>query len=158
MLARLLARRGDAECAQVLNDALREATGSDDSYVAGPLAVAQLEVGWLTGSGIPAAAETAMELAAATGHTAMLGELCVYLRRAGRSVKAPFGVPEPWAAGLAGRWRDAAAGWQALGERYEHAVELASAKGDEIERSAGLAMLKDLGASATVGALSRRAE
>jgi tetratricopeptide (TPR) repeat protein len=157
LLARLLARRGDPECRRVLNDAFREATGSDDSYVAGPLAVAQVEVGWLTGSGVPPAAASAMELAAATGHTAMLGELGAYLRRAGRPVDAPFSVPGPWAAAVAGRWRDAAAGWQALGERYEHAVELASANDDEIARSAGFAMLADLGASATVRALGGRA-
>jgi tetratricopeptide (TPR) repeat protein len=238
LLARLMARRGDAECRLVLNEALREAAGSRDSYVAGPLAVAEVEVGWLTGSGVPTTAATAVELAAAVGHTAMVGELGVYLCRAGSpmvvpsvlrslgasvgvpsvgrslgapasvsegsvggsvdasagvseasvgrslggsvgvpeasvgrslsgsagvseapvggSVDASAGVPEPWAAALAGRWRDAAAAWQALGERYEHAVELASANDDETVRSAGLAMLADLGASAAVRTLAAR--
>jgi hypothetical protein len=116
--------------------------------VAGPLAVAQLEVGWLTGSGVPATAFPAVERAAAAGHTAMLGELCVYLRRAGHAVDAPVDVPDPWASALAGDGRDAAAAWEALGERYEHAVELASTS------SAGLSILRELGAAATVRALS----
>ena len=147
LLVRLLARRGDPESGRVLEEALREAAGSDDSYVAGPLAVAQLEVGWLTGSGVPATVLSAVERAAAAGHTAMLGELCVYLRRAGHAVDMPVNVPAPWASALAGDWRDAAAAWEALGERYEHAVELASAS------SAGLSILRDLGAVATVRAL-----
>jgi tetratricopeptide (TPR) repeat protein len=158
LLARLLARRGDAESVRQLDQAVRDANGSGDSYVAGPLAVAQLEVSWLTGSGVPAMAGKAMagkamELAAATAHTAILGELCVYTRRAGDDVAGPAEVPGPWAPALAGRWRDAAAAWEALGERYEQAVELASAN-DESARAAGLAMLGDLGASATVRALS----
>jgi DNA-binding SARP family transcriptional activator/tetratricopeptide (TPR) repeat protein len=176
LLARLLARRGDPECGQVLSAAVRDAGGSGDSYVAGPLAVAQLEVNWLTGSGVPATVWKAMELAAATGHTAILGELCVYLRRFGDDVAesadvggpwaaalaqrwrdgaGPADIPGPWAAALAGRWRDAAAAWEALGERYEQAVELVSAADDETARAGGLAMLGDLGASATVRALIR---
>ena len=82
------------------------------------------------------------------GHTAMLGELCVYLRRAGHAVDAPVDMPDPWASALAGDGRDAAAAWEALGERYEHAVELASTS------SAGLSILRELGAAATVRALS----
>jgi hypothetical protein len=176
LLARLLARRGDPEAGRVLVAASRDAGGSGDSYVAGPLAVAQLEVSWLTGSGVPATVWQAMELATAAGHTAILGELCVYLRRFGDGVAGSVEVPGPWAAGLAGlrpdgvavpidvpgpwavalagQWRGAAAAWEALGERYEQAVELTSAADDETARAAGLAMLGDLGASATVRVVS----
>jgi hypothetical protein len=65
-------------------------------------------------------------------------------------------VPEPWAAALAGRWSDAAAGWAALGERYEHAIELAWS-GDHAERRAeGLVELDTIGASAAASLVRAR--
>jgi DNA-binding SARP family transcriptional activator/tetratricopeptide (TPR) repeat protein len=151
LLARLLARRGDPESSTVLEEALRNPTAGADSYVAGPLAVAQVEAGWLNGTlrHVPAGVRKAMELAAVAKHTAMSGELGVYLRRAGHDVTVPADVPEPWAAALAGRWREAAAAWKQLGEQYELAVEL-TWSGNKEARSDGLAMLRRLGASATV--------
>jgi hypothetical protein len=152
MLARLLARRGDPEASRVLDEALHDPIGAGDSYVAGPLAVAQVEVGWLTGTldGVPPAVWKALELAADTGHTAMQGELSVYLRRAGHEVIVPTDVPGPWGPALDGRWREAAAAWKELGEHYEQAVEMAWTGEDDKARAAGLGMLKDLGAKATV--------
>lgn len=79
----------------------------------------------------------------------MQAELCGYLRRAGHDVAAPIDAPGPWAAALVGRWREAAAGWDELGERYEQAVELARS-GDDRARVTGLGMLQDLGATATL--------
>ena len=157
LLARVLARRGDPECVAVLAEALDDPSADGDSYVAGPLAVAQLEVGWLTGTldGVPPLVERAVELAARSGHTAMRGELAGYLRRAGLAATAPADVPGPWAPALAGRWADAAVAWEALGERYERAVELASPGADDAARTTGLAVLADLGAHATVRALTR---
>ena len=61
----------------------------------------------------------------------------------------PADAPGPWAAALAGQWREAAAAWGALGERYEQAVEQALSV-DDRARAAGLAMLSDLGATATL--------
>jgi hypothetical protein len=95
----------------------------------------------------------ALESAAAAGHTAMLGELVVYLRRAGFPTQAPTEVPEPWAAGLAGRWREAAAGWEALGDRYERAVELGLAD-EPAARDQGVHLLTELGAGAAVSRLT----
>jgi hypothetical protein len=95
--------------------------------------------------GVPDAAATALELATTAGHTAMLGELAVYLRRAGCPVTVPTGVPQPWADGLAGRWRAAAQGRDRLGDRYEWAVELAGAD-DADARAQGLRVLAELGA------------
>jgi DNA-binding NarL/FixJ family response regulator len=45
--------------------------------------------------------------------------------RAGRLGAAPAGVPEPYALQIAGRPRDAARAWQALGCPYEAAIALA---------------------------------
>jgi hypothetical protein len=161
LLARLLARRGDPESSRYLDEALRNSIRADDSYVAGPLAVAQVEIGWLTGTldGVPAGVWKAVQLAADSGHTAMLGELSVYLRRAGHDVTVLPDVPGPWKPALAGRWREAAAAWKELGETYEQAVEMAWSGEDDRARVAGLNMLKDLGANATVSrVLSHPAE
>jgi hypothetical protein len=156
LLARLLARRGDLQpAAAILAQALADPAGRRDSYVAGPLAVAEVELGWLAGTldPVPPRVGQAMDLAAASGHTALLGELAVYLRRAGHPVTVEAAVPGPWAATLAGQWRAAAAAWGELGERYEQAVETAMGASGQA-RAAALESLKDLGAAATVTRLS----
>jgi len=159
LLARLLARRGDTVAARdVLEPALQHPAAALDSYVAGPLATAQLEIAWLSGTAsvVPGFVEAALALATAAAHRAVQGELCTYLRRSGHEVVAPADVPEPWAAALAGRWSDAAAGWAALGERYEHAIELAWS-GDHAERRAeGLVELDTIGASAAASLVRAR--
>ncbi len=151
LLARLLARRGEPEAAAVLADALADPIGYHDSYVAGPLAVAQVELGWLAGTldAVPPRVREAIDLAVEAGHTVMLGEIAVYLRRAGHVVDVPATPPDPWAAALAGDWRGSAQAWHGLGERYEEAIEAALA-GDERERARALDTLTDLGATATV--------
>jgi hypothetical protein len=151
LLARLLARRGDPESSRVLEEALNNPRAGADSYVAGPLAVAQVEAGWLNGTlvDVPAEVRKAMELAADAKHTAILGELGVYLRRAGHEVTVTTIVPMPWAPALDRRWRQAAAAWKQLGEQYEQAVEL-TWSGNSEARADGLAMLTNLGATATV--------
>jgi hypothetical protein len=55
-------------------------------------------------------------------------------------------VPMPWAPALGRRWRQAAAAWK---EQYEQAVEL-TWSGNSEARADGLAMLTNLGATATV--------
>ena len=152
LLARLLARRGDPSAARVLDEALTDPAAGTDSYVAGPLAVAQLELAWLAGSveQVAPAVRTAWTMATQSGHTAMVGELSGYLRRAGYPVTdLSTDIPGPWASSLAGRWWDTAQAWQGLGERYEQGVELAQF-GDDEARTAGLAILESLGARATI--------
>ena len=159
LLARLLARRGEPEASAVLDGAWRDPLSAGDSYVAGPLAVAQVEVSWLAGTvdGVPPAVYRAFELAVDCGHTAIQAELCGYLRRAGHDLAAPDDIPGPWAPSLAGRWRQAAQAWEKLGDRYEQAVELAWA-GDDKARTAGLAILTELGATATVARVLARGD
>jgi DNA-binding SARP family transcriptional activator/tetratricopeptide (TPR) repeat protein len=154
ILARLLARRGDNEAGDVLAGALGERADADDSFVAGPLAVARLELGWLDGSlgALTDEAKRALELAEDAGHKSMQAELCAYLRRAGIQVTGPVDAPGPWAPTLAGRWKEAASAWASLGERYEHAVVLATAP-DRRAHAQGLAMLRELGAVATIPAV-----
>jgi tetratricopeptide (TPR) repeat protein len=154
ILARLLARRGDNEAGDVLAGALGDRADADDSFVAGPLAVARLELGWLDGSlgALTDEAKRALELAEEAGHKSMQAELCAYLRRAGIQVTGPVDAPGPWAPTLAGRWKEAASAWASLGERYEHAVVLATAP-DRRAHAQGLAMLRELGAVATIPAV-----
>jgi tetratricopeptide (TPR) repeat protein len=152
LLARLLARRGDPEASDILDKATRDPVWTDDSYVAGPLAVAMVELAWLTGTDdqMPPAVWKALELAACSHHTAIQAELCGYLRRAGHRVTPPADAPGPWNPALAGRWREAAAAWNALGDRYEQAVEQAGSTDDPQARAAGMEILTDLGATATL--------
>jgi hypothetical protein len=154
-LARLLIRRGDPEGAAVLAEALADPIGTRDSFVAGPLAAAQIELDWLAGTAdeMPPRVWQAMDLAAESGHTAMQGELAVYLRRAGHVVDVPTDMPDPWAAALAGNWRESAQAWNRLGERYEEAVEIALA-GDNRESTVALDTLRDLGATAAVARIT----
>jgi DNA-binding SARP family transcriptional activator len=156
LLARLLARRGE-DGAAVLEAAQADPAARDDVQVAGPLAVARVELAWLAGRGheVRPLVAPVLEAAAAAGHRSYAAELSVYLRRAGHVVDAPPDAPGPWAASLAGRWRDAAAAWQAAGERYEHAVELAASP-DERARDEGRARLVSLGARATADRLRAR--
>jgi tetratricopeptide (TPR) repeat protein len=152
LLARLLGRRGDPEASAILDEATRDPVWMNDSSIAGPLSVALVEVAWLAGTAdeIPSAVWNAVELAARARHTAIHAELCGYLRRAGHQVTAPADAPGPWNPALAGRWREAAAAWHALGERYEQAVEQACSADDPLARAAGMAALAGLGATATL--------
>jgi DNA-binding SARP family transcriptional activator/tetratricopeptide (TPR) repeat protein len=154
LLARLLARRGDVEAGVVLAGAFADGAVENDSFVAGSLAVAQVELGWLDGSlgALTDAAKRALELTEAVGHRSVQAELCAYLRRAGIEAPDLGEAPGPWAPTLAGRWQEAATAWAALGERYEQAVVLATAP-DRQARSQGLARLGELGAVAVVPAV-----
>ncbi|MGS0687291.1 ATP-binding protein [Nakamurella sp. GG22] len=158
MLARLLARRGEPECRRILLEAMGSPIAAADSFVAGPLAAAEIEIGWLTGTlvGPPTGVLGTLEMAAESGNTAAQGEIGVYLRRAGFDPGTVAGVPEPWASGLRGDAGAAAGGWERLGDRYEQAVELATA-GDDESHDLGLRMLADLGADGTVARLRRPA-
>lgn len=151
LLARLLARRGDPDAAEVLVQALSRAGAQDDVYIGGPLAAAAVELAWLRGQSaeMPALAEDVLRSATEVGHRASRAELSRYLQRAGHVVAVPPDAVGPWAPGLAGRWREAAAGWERLGERYEYALEL-SLSGDRHEALRGLRVLEQLGAAATL--------
>jgi len=111
ILARLLARRGDHEAGDVLALALGDPAVAADSFVAGPLAVAHVELGWLDGSlgALTDEDRRALDLAADSGHRSVQAELCAYLRRAGIEVAGPVNAPGPWAPTLAGRWKEAVA-------------------------------------------------
>ncbi|MGY1806565.1 ATP-binding protein [Blastococcus sp. SYSU D00669] len=157
LLARLLARRGSAEAADVLAAATWPDEARDEVSVTGPLAAAAVEVAWLRGDvgAMPALAADVLAARPASGARGSRAELSRYLQRAGHPVAVPADPIGPWAPALAGRPLEAAAAWAALGERYEEALERALS-GDPAQHERGLAVLDELGAVATVAALRRQ--
>jgi tetratricopeptide (TPR) repeat protein len=158
LLARLLARRGDDDGARELVVLARAAaTGSDERRLVGPVAIAGVETGWLAGrsAGLVELAEPALAGAAGAADHTIAAELSRYLQWAGLEVVGVGSAPEPWASGLRGDWRAAAAQWRRRGEPYEEALELLSA--DEPEASArGVELLRALGAAGTIRVVGGR--
>ena len=85
-----------------------------------------------------------------------LAELLRYAQRAGLSDAVGFqGCPEPWASALRGDWFAAATQFQAAGNDYERALELADS-GDVGVTTTALEMLDRLGAEAAATMVRRR--
>ena len=151
VLARVLARRGAPGSQALLDGPLADPVTYGDVFVAGPLAIAQVELLWLAGdtAPVPSIASTALDLAERAGSPAIHAELCTYLRRAGHEATPLADQPGPWVDVLAGRWVEAALAWANLGDRYERAVVLAL-HGDGDAKTDGLTELDKLGAVATI--------
>jgi DNA-binding CsgD family transcriptional regulator len=86
-----------------------------------------------------------------------LGELSLWLWRAGALDRAPEGVAPPYRLEIAGDWEAAAAAWQRLGCPYDQALALAG--GDQPAQLQALEILSRLGAApaATMARRSLRA-
>jgi len=132
-LGRLKARRGDDDAWAALDEALALAEPTGTLQRIGPVRAARAEAAWLAGdlarSG--AEAEAAFGLASRHGHPWHVGELGWWMARAGGPADDLPAAAEPWRLQLAGRWRDAAAAWAALGCPYEAARALIDA--DEVD-------------------------
>src|SRR4030095_15863024 len=89
----------------------------------GGVAVPRPEGAWLVGdlAAVRAIAGPAYEEARRVGYAPLQAELSYWLTRAGQAV-APPASEHPYALQAAGRWREAAAAWQAAGCPYEHAA------------------------------------
>jgi len=158
LYGRLLARRGRPSAESVIRRAIAVA---DSSGVPGLIAESRLafvEWAWLTGD--PEAARTPLEAALtvlpANRHQRLRAELLRYGQRAGLLEQADFdGCPEPWATALRGDWFAAAVGFQARGDEYDRALELAMS-GDVGVTVMALEILDKLGADATSELIRRR--
>lgn len=84
-----------------------------------------------------------------------VGEAALWQHRLGNVGKAPDDAAELYALQVAGRWREAAAAWAALGRPYNEADALADAPEPE-PLLAALAMLDRLGAVARAAIVRRR--
>lgn len=153
-LARIRARRGDPQAADLLKEITGVAqTSGEISHVA-PAFIAAAEAAWLDGDDDAARehATAAYEQAAQYGHPFTVAEAAYWLWQAGGD---PPDVPDgPYTLQMAGDWAGAAAAWSGLGCPYERALALAD--GDADAQAESLAALKDLGANATAQRVARR--
>ena len=149
LLARLLARRGDEAAAPMLaaswGRALRQRLLIGLAYAG----LASVERAWLVGD-VTSARRIGEVLEPRTWHAGAApfrAELLRYLARCGFQVELFDGCPEPWASGLRGDWEAAAAGWEAVGDPYEQALELAES-GEQEPTLEAVRILDGLGAVA----------
>ncbi len=156
-LHRLRARRGAPEAAAVLRSSWVTGQRQGSLVGLGYAGAALAEWAWLNGERAVAAAvrDGWRRHAGRPGAAPMWAEILRYCARAGLSAEPFAGCPEPWAAGLRGDWRAAAAGWARLRDPYEQALELAGS-GETEPTLAGLRILDDLGATAAAAIVRRR--
>jgi DNA-binding CsgD family transcriptional regulator len=156
-LGRLLARRGDEAAGAMLASAWNSARRQRLLLGVAYAGLAYVEWAWLAGEP-ELARRVAAELEPRVEHPGgapFRAELLRYLARAGVPAEPFPGCPEPWAAGLRGDWRAAAGGWEAAGDPYEQALELAWS-GEPEPMLAGLRLLDALGATAPAALVRRR--
>jgi len=145
VLGRVMVRRGQPEAAGVLGQAWELAVLINELQRTGPVAAARAEAAWLRGdhAGVRGIAAPVYDKAERLGDTVNGAELGFWLTKAGQRVQ-PDG-DHPYAVLAAGRWREAAAAWEAAGCPYEHAMALAESP-DPPHLLTALGMLDELGA------------
>ncbi len=156
-LGRLLARRGDPAAGEMLAAAWDHARRQRLLLGVAYAGLAYVEWAWLAGD-VGVAREVAAVLEPRTSHPGgapFRAELRRYLARAGLAGEPFEGCPEPWAAGLRGDWRAAAAGWEAAGDPYERALELVGS-GEREASLEGLRILDGLGAAGAAAPVRSR--
>ncbi len=149
-------RRGDPGSVVLLDEArtLALATGELQRIV--PVTAARAEAAWLRGNLEQCLAEACLgyELALTHKYPWKLGELSLWMRRAG-SLTSPSGsIAEPFARQIAGDWRGAAALWAQIGCPYEQALALADGDAEAMRKA--LALFERLGAQPAVAIVRRR--
>jgi len=147
VLGRVRARRGEPGGEELLREAWELAVELRELERTGPTAVARAEAAWLAGdhAAVWAVAGPVHEDARRLGYAPLQAELGYWLTKAGQAVTL-VASEHPYALQAAGRWREAAAAWQAAGYPYEHAAALAESP-DAQDRLAALAQLDALGAA-----------
>ena len=145
-LGRLRTRRGDPGADEVLDEALALAARTGTLQRVAPVRCTRAEAAWLVNDlpRVRSEASAALDLALAKRHPWYAGELAYWLRQAGVAEAPPPVCAQPYALQLDGRWREAAAAWEALGCPYEQARALVD--GDDDARRAALAIFDRLGA------------
>ena len=129
VLGRVRARRGDPEVAAVLDEALALAASTGELQRLVPVRAARAEAAWLANdnAGLRSEARAGLDLAARDANPWQLGELSLWLWRAGELGEAPAGAASPFAVWIAGRAAQAADEWERLGCPYEAASARADA-------------------------------
>src|SRR6266700_1203013 len=125
VLGRVRVRRGDPGSAAVLDEARTLALATGELQRIAPVAAARAEAAWLQGNTERCLAEVHVGYDLALAHEVdpwTLGELCIWMWRAGGLSSAPGPIAEPFARQIAGDWRGAAALWAEIGCPYEQAL------------------------------------
>jgi DNA-binding CsgD family transcriptional regulator/tetratricopeptide (TPR) repeat protein len=154
VLGRISARRGLPGAHSLLSSAWQLAAQIDELQRTGPAAIACAEDAWLSGDRTRARdiAAPVYQEAKRLADRVYQAELGYWLAKAGQPVQ-PEG-DHPYAVQAAGRWREAAALWEAAGCPYEHAAALAESP-DQQHLLTALEMLDELGAK-PLGTVVRR--
>jgi DNA-binding CsgD family transcriptional regulator len=157
VLAKVRARRGDPGILAPLVEAYRLALATGELIRIGPVLALRAEVAWLRGRPDDVVEEVtrAYELVGKHANPWLMGELALWLRRAGRKVDRADGIAEPYALQIAGDWKRSASAWEALGCPYEQAMALADSN-DEHAMRAALAIFERLGAGPMAGRTRRK--
>jgi DNA-binding CsgD family transcriptional regulator/tetratricopeptide (TPR) repeat protein len=156
LLGRLRARLG-ADSQHLLETASQVGERYGEVLLVGLASTAEVEAAWLAGDPVKAErlSQSPLRLVSEHGHEWFRGELLRYLARAGIKVEQAEGCAEPYALGLKGQWREAAAAWSEIGNPYERALELADS-GEVDATLEALDVLDELGAIATARVVRRR--
>jgi DNA-binding CsgD family transcriptional regulator len=153
----LVRLRRDEEGAEALLDEARTlALAAGDIMRIGPMAAARAEAAWLRGdtAGIAEEVQAAYELALERPEPWRLGELSLWLWRAGALDRPPEAVALPYRLEMSGDWRAAAAEWKHIGCPYNQALALL--EGDRAARLQALDTFDRLGAAAAAALVRRR--
>jgi DNA-binding CsgD family transcriptional regulator/tetratricopeptide (TPR) repeat protein len=151
------ARRGDPEVWRPLDEAWALAEPTAELQRIEPAATARAEGAWLEGrtEAVAEATEAPLELALRRRSSWVVGELLCWRRRAGITDEISAETAPPFAAELAGEWKQAAELWSQLGCKYDAAVALASAD-DDMDLRRALDEFQRLGAKPAAAIVARR--
>lgn len=141
LLGRIRARRGDADAWAPLDEALASVDAGENQE-RGPLIEARIEAAWLDGSNERARTEAQVGIELPVfGHGApwSWAGIAFWAWKAGVLADLPDALDEMYRAHAAGRYRDAAEGWRAIGRPYHQALALAdSADEDDLRDALGI--------------------
>ena len=156
-LGKILARRGSADAAELVNSTFERAKAARINLPLAYAGLAHAEWSWLSGQ--PTASDaTEPRWTVNSSHpvaTPMYAEFLRHAQRGGQRVTVFAGCPEPWASALKGNWRAAADAWARIGDPYEQALELGDS-GELGPMFQALSILEGLGADAAAVIVRKR--
>lgn len=157
VLGRLHARRGDRNPMRYLEDGWSLIADTEDLPRRWHLAAGRAEAVWLAGEPdrIPELLADTFDAACERGLPWAMGELGMWLWRAGVLDRLPEGAAAPYALHVAGAVREAAAAWETVGCPYEAADALADSD-DPTDLRRSLETLDRLGAEPLAARVRRR--
>lgn len=138
VLGKLRARRGDPGVWEALDESIALARENGHLQRLWPAAVARAEAAWLAGDLRPEVPvlEEAHDLAVGCDYPWAIGELAVWLDRAGRRPKIARPAAEPFRLSLDGRHTEAAEAWDAIGCPFDAAMARLHSGDDALVRAA----------------------